>query len=216
MRSLCRHPVDDGFLTASADGVWCFHSLSAQSTMIRVQCTSRGLNAMELHPDGQIVGVGGKDRKLRIWDIRTKRIGYTFEIDGSGQIERGSIAFSPNGYVLGFADRSESAVTLWDLRKIAKQKTKGFMVRVATEDKVTALRFSPSGQWLAAATKGQRDREPRDSSAARHLFHQKKWTPFHRVATGSVITDIQFAAGSKFIATAAMDSKVRFIGSKAD
>ena len=206
--ALSVHPVDDLFVSASADGMWAVHSLRAQKTWSRVRADScfGGLNALELHPDGQIVGVGCNDGMVRIWDIRSNQIGFTFEV-GNGQkrgdgLKRGSISFNPNGYILGYGDCSDT-VNVWDLRKIAKQKSKGFLQRIKAEQAVRCIRFSPSGQYLAAG-------QPNGIQ----LFHGKKWTSLKTIGGHeAAVTDIQFAKDCAFIVTASQDSTVRFIGS---
>ena len=209
--ALWQHPVNDLILTASRDGIWCVHSLTAQKTWSKVTVDDAfgGLNAFELHPDGQIVGVGCNDRMLRIWDIRSNQIGYSFEVGTDGKhgdrdrVKRAAISFNPNGYILGYSDGSDT-VNVWDLRKIAKQKSKGFLQRIKTEQTVRCIRFSPSGQYLAV---GQ--------STGIELFHGKKWNKLMSVGGhDKMVTDLQFAEHSKFIVTASRDSKVRFIGSR--
>lgn len=202
--ALWQHPVNDLFLTASRDGMWCVHSLTAQKTWSKVTVDKAfgGINAFELHPDGQIVGVGCNDRMLRIWDIRSNQIGYSFEV-GTAEIKRAAISFNPNGYILGYSDGSDT-VNVWDLRKIAKQKSKGFLQRIQAEQTVRCIRFSPSGQYLAM---GQ--------PAGIEVFHGKKWNKLMGIGGHrKMVTDIQFADDSKFIVTASRDSKVRFIGSR--
>ena len=204
------HPVADTFLSASRDGMWCVHSLSTQKTWSRVRAEC-GFNSFELHPDGQIVGIGCNDGMLRIWDIRSNQIGYSFEVGGDGQsgngrgLKRGAISFNPNGYILGYSDGGDTnTVNVWDLRKIAKQKNKGFLQRIEAEQTVRCIQFSPSGQYLAVG-------QPRGIQ----LFHGKKWKHLKVIGDHQkMVTAIQFAQRSRFIVTASRDCKVRFIESR--
>jgi len=219
--ALWQHPVDDCFVTADTDGLWAVHSLSAHKTWSRAGLGDDGkgfggLNAFGVHPDGQIVAVGSNDGNVRIWDIRSNQIGYALGHQTEAKMEnerrgrrrgRGSVAFNPNGYVLAYSDGTPS-LSVWDLRKIAKQNAKGFLNRIQCPQRVRCAAFSPSGRFLAI---GRGD--------GVQLFHGKKWVELCEIAAASKdgkhgnapVNDLRFGDGAKFMVTANGDGTVRFI-----
>merc|ERR1719410_2730108 len=148
--SLSVHPLSDYFISGSREGLWCFHNLKQQRTVMRVKNDELeiGFNAMELHPDGQILATGTMDKKLKIWDIRTTQIGYTFDVKAEDSIS--SINFNQNGYYLA-SSHFDGVVNVWDLRKIgkAKENNKQFLKQIRVHEKVRRIQFDSSGQYLA-------------------------------------------------------------------
>merc|ERR1712083_254216 len=155
-------------------------------------------NAMELHPDGQILATGTMDKKLKIWDIRTKTIGYTFDVASDDEIS--SINFNQNGYYLA-SSHFDGIVNIWDLRKIGKSENKQFLKQIRMKEKVRRIQFDSSGQYLAIG-------QPNGIS----LYLSKKWTKFASFKSSyKDVTAIQFAQNAKFIVTASRERKVKII-----
>jgi WD40 repeat protein len=68
-------------------------------------------------PDGQTVMAGGKDGKVRLWDVRTGKLIATLKGAGLGWFgasEIYSIAFSPDGKTLAAASQDQT-VRLWKM-----------------------------------------------------------------------------------------------------
>ncbi len=66
-----------------------------------------------------MVATGLKSGKLLIWDIRTQEIVNTLTANEEAAVTR--ICFSENGYQMASCGKKESAVQLWDLRKLTVQ-----------------------------------------------------------------------------------------------
>jgi len=200
--ALSVHPLDNLFVSASHEGLWCLHDLTAMRTLMRVKNDELeiGFNAMELHPDGQILATGTKDKKLKIWDIRTTQIGYTFDVKAEDSIS--SINFNQNGYYLA-SSHFDGIVNVWDLRKIgkAKENNKQFLKQIKVREKVRRIQFDSSGQYLAVG-------QPNGIS----LYLAKKWTKFASFKCSyKDVTAIQFAKNAKFIVTASKERKVKIM-----
>ena len=201
--SLSIHPLNEYFLSCSLDGFWYFHSMKECKTLLKGgdgdNC--KGYNCMELHPDGQILAIGSNNKKLKIWDIRTNEIGYTFDLNDNNI---SCINFNENGYYLG-SGNDDGIVNIWDLRKIGKNKDKQFLKQINIGNRIKCIQFDKTGQYLAVG-------QPNGIS----LYLSKKWTKFasfdgiHK----KDVTSIQFAKDAKFIVTASRDRNIKFISDK--
>src|SRR5262249_10621859 len=101
--------------------------------------------SMAFSPDGSLLAVGARG-DLVIWDMKMKQIKATQSSLGD---VINTIAFSPNGKIL--ATGSGLFVEAWDTGAL---KRRAFLTITpfgrATEKYVSALAFSPDGQWLLA------------------------------------------------------------------
>lgn len=75
------------------------------------------MTCCQFHPDGHIIGVGGKDGQIKIFDVKTGQIATAFETDDTVQ----SLSFSENGTWLASASQGSTSVFIWDLRKAPGQ-----------------------------------------------------------------------------------------------
>ena len=202
--SISQHPLNEYFVTCSRDGFWYFHSLKQEKTLLKggdgLECD--GYNSMELHPDGQILATGCNNKKLKIWDIRTNEIAFTFDLTNGVNIS--CMNFNENGYYLSSGD-SNGIVNIWDLRKIGKKKDKQFLKQINVENRIKCVRFDKSGQYLAI---GQ--------SNGILLYLSKKWTQFAKFDNihKKDVTAIQFAQNAKFIVTASRDRYIKIISNE--
>eukprot|EP01084_Bolivina_argentea_P159670 278072_1 len=197
--SLSQHPINEYFLSCSCDGLWCFNSLIKQKTILKLwnNDLNVGFNTMELHPDGQILATGCNDKKLKIWDIRTNQIGYTFNLNNENI---SCINFNENGYYLG-AGHLGGIVNIWDLRKIGKNKDKQFLKQINVENKIKSIKFDRSGQYLGVG-------QPNGIL----LYLSKKWNKFAQFKCHNKdVNDIQFTKDAKYIITASADSNIKIL-----
>lgn len=104
---------------------------------------SSGIYATAFSPDRRWFAAGGKDRTVRVWEIRTGRKVRTLA-GHAGWVT--SLAFSPDGRLLASASH-DGHVKLWD-------NETGLEVRTldAHAESVNAVAFSPDGKSLATAS----------------------------------------------------------------
>lgn len=140
VHAVAPHPSHDYFVTASADQTWGFHDVATGVTRASVAAPS-ALSFARFHPDGVILGTGGADSVVRIWDIKSQQNVHEFKGHGGGAVT--SLAFSENGYY--FASAADSVVKLWDLRKLVELKT------LELEAPVRCVSFDYSGSYFAVS-----------------------------------------------------------------
>jgi pre-mRNA-processing factor 19 len=146
------HATSDYVLSASLDKSWAFHDLNTGSTLAHVTSDSGkniffyvlkkiGFTSARVHPDGLIVGTGGVDSTVKIWDLKSLKNVATFE-GHRGKVA--DLAFSENGYYLA-TSAEDSTVKLWDLRKLKNVQT----TALPENFNATSLKFDYSGSYLA-------------------------------------------------------------------
>lgn len=92
--------------------------------------------------DGRMVGLGGVDRTVRVYEASTGRPLHTFTSDRANVA---SIAFAPDGSRIAAA-YVDGVIRVWPLVG-ASEPT----VITAHEDAVSSVRYSPDGRWLASS-----------------------------------------------------------------
>lgn len=102
------------------------------------------MTCAKFHPDGHILAAGGIDGQAKMFDVKSGQILGTFDCGGPLQ----ALSFSENGTWLASAVRDQTAVTIWDLRKMADIKT------FDIGSKVEGITWDYTGQYLAIAGPG--------------------------------------------------------------
>jgi hypothetical protein len=103
------------------------------------------------HPKGVAFSDDGKqfatqdDESVSIWDLASQH--PTAIIDNPGALDRGGLAFSPDGALLAIAP-GDSVLRLWDV------KTGGLRQTIADQESVHAFAFRPDGKLLVTAHDG--------------------------------------------------------------
>ncbi|KAK5076573.1 general transcription repressor [Lithohypha guttulata] len=93
-------------------------------------------------PDGKLLATGAEDRRIRVWDIETRKIKCQF--DGHEQ-DIYSLDFARNGRLIA-SGSGDKTVRLWDI------ETRTQIMMLSIEDGVTTVAMSPNGQYVAAGS----------------------------------------------------------------
>ncbi len=104
---------------------------------------SSGIYATAFSPDRRWFAAGGKDRTVRVWEIRTGRKVRTLA-GHAGWVT--SLAFSPDSRLLASGSLS-GHVKLWDNETGLEERT-----LAGHAESVNAVAFSPDGKTLASAS----------------------------------------------------------------
>lgn len=142
----------------SADGLYVATGCNRSAQIFRVQDGARVCELQDeavqdkdgdlyirsvcFSPDGTLLATGAEDRRIRVWDIRTKTLRNTFE--GHEQ-DIYSLDFAKNGRNIA-SGSGDKTVRLWDIE--SNQQT---MV-LSIEDGVTTVAISPDGRFVAAGS----------------------------------------------------------------
>jgi WD40 repeat protein len=97
------------------------------------------VNSVQFSPDGNILASGGADRRIRLWNIQTGRIIYTF--DGHQEAIT-AMQFLPNGKIL-VSVGIDRTIRFWDLERKQLLKTID-----AHEQAIHALAISRDGKII--------------------------------------------------------------------
>ena len=162
---------------------------------IRVPGHTDIVSAMAFGPDGATLAIAGFDRRVRVFDVATRRqIGAPLPIAVGGFLD--ALAFSPDGGTLAVS-AADHTVRLWDL---ARRRPAGGALTGHTAE-ITSIAFSPDGRALAT---GAADNTVR-------LWDLPTYRQIGAPLTGHTreVTGIAFSPDGTRVATASDDETVR-------
>jgi serine/threonine protein kinase len=109
------------------------------------------ITALALSPDGTLIASGSTDKTIRLWDLQTGKLLYTwagrsfrFPQGHSDQIT--ALAFSPNGEVL-ISSSTDGTIKQWDLRR-----DQLFSTLPSQGWGISAIALSPNSPWLVSGS----------------------------------------------------------------
>lgn len=125
---------------------------------------------MQFHPDGHLLAAGAKDGQIKLFDVKTGAQAATFTLNRPVK----TIFFSENGIWLAAVTESSSAISIWDLRKMAEIKS------LETGSKaIDAISWDYTGQFLLTAG-------PEGLTVQQYSKASKTWTEPLRSAVPAV------------------------------
>jgi WD40 repeat protein len=106
----------------------------------------KAVQSIQFSPDSRLLAAGGKDGKIRVWNVQTKQRIATLGGLGVGHTKWiNSIGFSPDGLSLLSAS-TDQTIRIWDLHKREEKA-----VLLAHTNSVKSLAFAPNGEVLFSA-----------------------------------------------------------------
>lgn len=202
------HPLNEYCVSVAKGRSWALHDIVVGRTLRTVRGIPCEYHCIQLHPDGLLLGGGGSDNTVHMWDLRESSELKT-KIDGhTGPVN--SLAFSQNGYYLATGS-SDGTVRLWDLRK---KDSMGFQTIELPEDKkpkkgapapapVQSVQFDYSGNYIAIGV-----------GCSAHIYNFETRTSATRTVSLSghedTVTCAKFGSRAEFLVTASMDRTVKY------
>jgi pre-mRNA-processing factor 19 len=197
------HPTGLYAASASTDSTWAFHDIEAVKTIAKYGAPageegSFSYTSFEAHPDGYLHCGGTKDGIIRVWDVRQANAPAA-SLESVGK-PLTTLSISENGYYLAAGSSSDSAVNVFDLRKL--KVLKGW--NLGADNAVREVRFDPSAQFLTVAGSDFR------------VFANKTWDELYKFDDNNdVLTAARWGPLGNTIVLAGLDRTVRVLGAQA-
>lgn len=135
--------------------------------------------SVQFHPDGHLLGAGGSDGQIKIFDIKTGAVAADFAMSGPVKC----LFFSENGTFLAAATAQSTTVSIWDLRSFTEIKV------LDTGSQVNSIFWDYSGQFLLTGG-------PSGVTVQQFIKSSKSWSEPLRSAVPAVAVAWGSAANS--------------------
>lgn len=193
VNSLSIHPLNDYVASCGKDRSWAFHEIDSGITLQTCRDLSCDYQCLSFHPDGMILGGGGTDGNVHIWDMKGTK--FRASLAGhKGPISR--LSFSENGYYLATSSE-DGTVRLWDLRKSLSFQ----IIKSEEESPMHSVCFDYSGQYIAIASANLSVYyfETRTNAALINSFNDHS----------DYVTDVGFGPNASYLVSTSLDRTVR-------
>ncbi|HEY9640177.1 MAG TPA: caspase family protein [Coleofasciculaceae cyanobacterium] len=153
------------------------------------------LTSVAFSPNGLFVAAGGRDRTIKLWNVRNGNLLRTFT-GQQGWVN--SIAFSPDGKTLAAASEDKS-VKLWNVAKTQLLQT---LTRPAP---IQSIAFSPDGKTLAAAGSPT----PADGNAPLTLWNLSQGSTQTLAGHHTKVNCLRFSPDGQLLLSASADTTLK-------
>lgn len=158
---------------------------------------SKVVTACAISPDGRYALSGSRDRKMRLWDLRTGREVRAF----SGHYAWvNAVAFSPNGK-FAVSGGQDGKVKVWDLA--SGKEVRSFE---GHRSAVNSVAFSPDGRLVASGGGGLNRFDDADNAV--RLWDIAAGKQVQLFFAHSAVTSLAFLPAGRFIAAGTRDGAV--------
>eukprot|EP00921_Rhytidocystis_pertsovi_P006593 GHVQ01011266.1.p1 GENE.GHVQ01011266.1~~GHVQ01011266.1.p1 ORF type:complete len:501 (-),score=65.40 GHVQ01011266.1:345-1847(-) len=188
------HPLGGYFVSSSADNSWAFYEIDSGKCLRSTSNLNCEYRCLGFHPDGMILGGGGSDGGVHIWDLKAASTFRAALTGHDGPVT--AMSFSENGFYMATASE-DGTVRFWDLRKSLSFQT------IKTEDGKAAnnVNFDFSGQYVAVA------------STNLSIYNFESRAQVGNTVTlydnSDVMTDAKFGPKALYVVGTSMDRDVR-------
>lgn len=155
--ALAVHPTGDIVGSVGADKSYVLYDLTTSTPVAQIYgetgmfsyknkpfwfklTTLLGILCAKFHPDGHLLGLGGADGQVHIYDVKSGAAAASFPMSAPVT----ALAFSENGYFMAAVTENSTSISVWDLRKSKLHKV------LETGTKITALDWDYTGQFLVS------------------------------------------------------------------
>ncbi|MEM7313888.1 MAG: protein kinase, partial [Planctomycetota bacterium] len=136
------HPRKPWLAFPDGDKAACVLNVVTGQVEMKFAAKYSRINCLAWSPTGNLLAVGSRDRKIRVWDVKTNRI--VNEFGNTGNKEISSIDWSPDGVKL-VAAASSTGVIIYDLANPEYERQ-----LLGHNDYVHSVDWSPDGARIAS------------------------------------------------------------------
>lgn len=152
------HPSGDLLASVGTDRKYVLYDLQTMNVLSEVatdsskcnrcflstqELTLVGMTCAHFHPDGHLLAAGSSDGKVRIFDVSSGSEAANIDLPTAAK----KVIFSENGIWLACVSKDSTAISIYDIRKIAN----GPVASLETGGEIDALDWDYTGKFVASA-----------------------------------------------------------------